>query len=221
MDSNQPSLNIPCDKDTGIWKDKPGELAIFAYNYLKESQSFRNRKDIFILDLGCGNGQDAIFLAERLPCHILGLDNSRTAIENARKSLPANLIKRIELLCYDFSEVNDKYDVIFVSNLYHLLKADERAKLKETVKRCLKSDGVIFLSAFSAHKPQISGKSSLDSDESDVSPDEKCVHFFTREELEKDFDFLNVNALYERDNFESHINPGANQISWIMLGRLK
>ncbi len=221
MVSNQPLRNSTSESDKKALADKPGQLAIFAYNYLKESQGFRNRKDIFILDLGCGYGLDAVFLARNLPCHILGLDNSQAAIDIARRSLGSELEKRVELLCYDFSDVSDKYDVIFVSNLYHLLKTDEMAKLRETVKRCLKSDGVFFLSTFSVRDPQYFGKSATLSGETCSFPDEKCLHFFTRDELEKDFEFLNISALYELDNYQAHINPGFNHISWVLMGRLK
>ncbi len=221
MVSNQPLRNSTSESDKKALADKPGQLAIFAYNYLKESQGFRNRKDIFILDLGCGYGLDAVFLARNLPCHILGLDNSQAVIDIARRSLGSELEKRVELLCYDFSDVSDKYDVIFVSNLYHLLKTDEMAKLRETVKRCLKSDGVFFLSTFSVRDPQYFGKSGNLSGETSSFPDEKCLHFFTRDELEKDFEFLNISALYELDNYQSHINPCFNHISWVLMGRLK
>jgi SAM-dependent methyltransferase len=221
MVSNQSPWNSVYNSDKKVWGDKPSELAVNAYNYLRESQGFRKRKDIFILDLGCGYGRDAIFLAQNLPCHILGLDNSQAAIDMARQSLKGALEKRIEFLCYDFSNVSDKYDVIFISNLYPLLNPDERIKLRETIKRCLKPDGIVFLSTFSVRDPQHYGKGTPIEGEDNSFFDVRYIHLCTRQELEKDFDFLTINALYEREFHEPRSTHDHDHITWIMMGRLK
>jgi SAM-dependent methyltransferase len=221
MRSNSAPWNKTYSSDRKIWGDKPSELAIYAYNYLKQSTRFKGASDIFILDMGCGYGRDAIFLAQNLPCHILGLDSSEKAIEMARESLPKEIEKRIELLCYDFSQVTDKYDVILASNLYQLLRPEERTQLRETVKRCLKAKGVFFLSTLSVKDPQHSGKG--EPVEGDVNSylGEKYHHFCTRQELEKDFEFLNIHALFEREYNESRSTNSHHHISWILLGSLK
>jgi SAM-dependent methyltransferase len=221
MVSNQLPWNSVYNSDKKVWGDKPSELAVNAYNYLRESQGFRKRKDILILDLGCGYGRDSIFLAQNLPCHILGLDNSQAAIDMARQSLKGALEKRIEFLCYDFSNVSDKYDVIFISNLYPLLKPDERIKLRETVKRCLKPDSILFLSTFSVRDPQHYGKGTPVEGEANSFFDDRYLHLSTRQELEKDFDFLTINALYEREFHEPRSTHDHDHITWIMMGRLK
>jgi len=221
MVSNQLPWNSTYDNDKKVWGDKPSELAVVAYNYLKESQQFNCRKDIFILDLGCGYGRDAVFLAQHLPCHILGLDSSEAAIQMARHSLSSDLKKRIELLCFDFSQVSDKYDVVFISNLYQLLKPEERAKLRETLKRCLKEDGVCFLSTFSVRDPQHFGKGAPVEGEPNSFLDVRYLHLSTREELENDFNFLNISALYERQFHEPRSTRDHDHIAWILMGRIK
>jgi cyclopropane fatty-acyl-phospholipid synthase-like methyltransferase len=207
--------------DKKVWGDKPSELAIFAMNYLKESSQFGKAPDIFILDLGCGYGRDAIFLAQNLPCHILGLDNSEKAIEMARESLPKDMEKRVELLCFDFSSVTDKYDVIFAANLYHLLKPVERAKLRDTIKRCLKTDGMLFLSAFSVRDPQHFGRGAPAEGEINSFLDERYMHFSTREELEQEFGFVDIHALFEWEFREKRSTGEHHHISWILMGRPK
>ncbi len=202
-----------------IWGDKPSELAILAMNYLKESTQFRNSQDIFILDLGCGYGRDAIFLAQHLPCHILGLDSSEKAIQMGRESIPKGLKNRIELLCYDFSHVSDKYDVIFISNLYHLLKPMERATLLDTIKRCLKVEGLLFLSAFSIRDPQHFGKGHPVEGEPNSFIDEHYMHVSSRSDLEKDFDFIEINALYEREFQEKRSTGKHHHICWMLMGK--
>ena len=218
MTLNQLPWNTTYQSDKKVWGDKPSELAIIGYNYLRESRGFRERTDIFILDLGCGYGRDAIFLAQNLPCHILGLDNSQAAIDMARQSLKGDLTKRVEFLCYDFTNVNDKYDVIFASNLYLLLKTDERVKLRETIKRCLKPDGVMLLSTLSVRDPQHYGKGTPVEGETNSFFDVRYMHLSTRQELEEEFNFLKICALYERQFHEPRAPRDHDHILWIMMG---
>jgi cyclopropane fatty-acyl-phospholipid synthase-like methyltransferase len=214
--------NNTYSKDNKVWGDKPSELALFAGNYLKESEQFKASQDIFLLDLGCGYGRDAIFLAQYLlSCHILGLDNSEKAIEMARESIPKELEKRIELLCYDFSHVIDKYDVIVVSNLYHFLKPDERIKLRETIKRCLKKNGLLFLSTSSVRDPQHFGLGTPVENEPNTFQDERYIYFCTRQDMEKEFDFVNISALFERDFREERTTGAHHHISWILMGKMR
>jgi cyclopropane fatty-acyl-phospholipid synthase-like methyltransferase len=217
--------SIPWNKtyinDKKIWGDKPSELALYAYNYLTQSARFKEMTDIFMLDMGCGYGRDAIFLAQNLPCHILGLDNSETAIEMARESLPREVEKRIELLCYDFSHVSDKYDVILASGLYQFLQPDERAKLRETVKRCLKNEGIFFLSTLSIRDPHHADKVTPIEDDENSFDDGKYHHLCTRQELEKDFDFLKIYALFEREFREPHASTSHQHVYWMLMGSLK
>jgi cyclopropane fatty-acyl-phospholipid synthase-like methyltransferase len=209
------------NQDKKTWGDRPSELAILASNYLKECSQFKGAADIFILDLGCGYGRDAIFLAQNLPCHILGLDSSTQTIEIGRESLPKDLEKRVELLSYDFSHVRDKYDVIFTANLYHLLTPDSRIKLRQTVKRCLKAGGLLFLSALSVNDPEHFGKGTPVENETNSFLDERYLHFSTRLEMEKAFDFLDVHALFEWEYREESSTGTHHHVSWILMGKMR
>jgi cyclopropane fatty-acyl-phospholipid synthase-like methyltransferase len=207
-----------------VWGEKPSELAHYAVSYLKQSSRVKGKSDLFILDLGCGYGRDAVYLSNHLPCHILGLDSSEKAISMAREFISEKQKKRIELLCYDFTRVSDKYDIIMASNLYHLLNKETRAKLAETVKRCLKTDGLFFLSTLSVRDPQHSlegGTPVEDETNTFISPRGIGLHLATRQELEKAFEFLNISALFEREYDETRSTENHHHISWMMMGSLK
>jgi cyclopropane fatty-acyl-phospholipid synthase-like methyltransferase len=220
MTPQEMSWNKTYSSDQRLWGDRPSELAWFAANYLKQSSQFQGRADIFLLDLGCGYGRDAMYLAQNLPCHILGLDNSDKAIEMARESLSKELQKRIEFLCYDFSHVSDKYDIILASNLYHLLRPEERDKFRETVKRCLKTGGLFFLSTLSVRDPQHYGKGTPIDNDANSFQDKKYIHLSTREELEESFDFLNISALFEREFHETRSKEDHHHICWLIMGKI-
>jgi cyclopropane fatty-acyl-phospholipid synthase-like methyltransferase len=207
-----------------VWGEKPSELAHFAVSSLKQSSRFHGKSDLFILDLGCGYGRDAVYLANHLPCHILGLDNSEKAISMAGDFISEKLKKRIELLCYDFTHVSDKYDVILASNLYQILNKETRLKLIETVKRCLKTDGVFFISTLSVRDPQHSSESGTpvgDEPNTFISDRGIGIHLATRGELENAFDFLNISALFEREYDEPRSTENHHHISWMMMGSPK
>ena len=207
-----------------VWGEKPSELAHYAVSYLKQSSRFKERSDLFILDLGCGYGRDAVYLANHLPCHVLGLDNSEKAISIAKDFISEKLKKRIELLCYDFTHVTDKYDIIMASNLYQIINKETRNKLIETIKRCLKADGILFMSTLSVRDPQHSaeGGTPVENEQNTfISARGIGIHLATRQELEESFDFLNIHALFEREYDEPRSTENHHHISWLMMGSLK
>jgi SAM-dependent methyltransferase len=206
-------------KPNGL-ENYPGQLALFAANFLKQSSRFKGSQDIFLLDLACGPGQDPIYLAQNLPCHILAVDNSASAVESAREILPKDLEKRVELLCYEFSQLNDRYDVIFVSNLYHRLGPEERSRLRETIRRCLKIGGILFLSALSIKDPQHFGKGQPVEGESNSFWSERYLHFSTREDLTREFDFIRISALFESAFVEVRAEGNHHHVDWILMGSL-
>jgi cyclopropane fatty-acyl-phospholipid synthase-like methyltransferase len=202
-----------------LWGDEPSELAQYALTFLKNSSQYETRK-LGILDLGCGYGRDALYLAQNLGCHILGLDNSEEAIRMATESVPANMKKQLEFLAYDFSHVIDKFDIIFTSNLYQLLNVGDRAGLRSTVVRCLDQGGSLFLSTLSVHDPQLFGQGTRVEGEENSFTAGKYHHFCTRQELEADFDFLKISALFEREYREAHSSGEIHtHISWILCGK--
>jgi cyclopropane fatty-acyl-phospholipid synthase-like methyltransferase len=207
-----------------IWGEKPSELAHFAVSYLKQSSRFQGISDLYILDLGCGYGRDAVYLANHLPCYILGLDDSEKAISLASDFISQKLKKRIELLCYDFTHVSDKYDVILASNLYQILNKETRIKLIDTVKRCLKTNGIFLMSTLSVRDPQHSAESGTPVENEQntfISARGIGLHLATREELEKAFDFLNIHSLFESEYDEPRSTENHHHISWMLMGSLK
>jgi cyclopropane fatty-acyl-phospholipid synthase-like methyltransferase len=200
-----------------VWGDRPSALAAFACHYLRGKSS---EKAIEILDLGCGYGRDALYLARSLNCHILGIDNSDKAIEMGRKSLAGGLESRVRFECCDFDKTAEgQFEIVFASNFYHLLKAEERRGFIDTIKKTLKLGGMLFLSTLSNKDPEHFGKGRPIETEENSFQDEKFLHFCTREELEKDFSFLDITELSEHEYFEPRSNGEVHHhILWILVG---
>lgn len=213
--------NMSWDKiykgDKHIWGDKPSELAVVAVAYLQKHRLCD--KNLSILDIGCGYGRDIAYFSKNLKCTILGIDSSKEAINMANSVCPK--ASNIKLLRCEFSEIhNCKYDVIFIANLYHLLKPDERKKLRDTIGKSLKSDGLLFLSTLSVKDPQGYGKGAAIPNEINSFKNRTYVHFYTRDELSKEFNFLRISELFEHEYYEPHSTGETHHhISWILVGK--
>jgi cyclopropane fatty-acyl-phospholipid synthase-like methyltransferase len=201
-----------------VWGNRPSALATFACHYLRGKSP---DKTIEILDLGCGYGRDAFYLARAINCHILGIDNSGKAIDMAKKSLTGDLESRIRFECCDFNQIAEgRFDVVFASNFYHLLNAEERPNFTETVEKHIKPGAMLFLSTLSNRDPEHFGKGRRIETEENSYQDEKFLHFCTGDELEKAFSFLDIENLSEREYFEPRSNGEVHHhILWILVGR--
>lgn len=201
-----------------VWGDKPSELATFAAKYLKGTKS--SSESIQILDIGCGYGRDAIYLARCINCHVLGVDNSSEAIEMARKALSTDLKSRVTFQCCDFRQTPEgKFEIAFASNFYHLLRMEERQALIKTIKGRLKPGGRLFLSMLSPSDPEHFGKGRPVENEANSFYDQRYLHFCTREELERDFSFLTIKKLSEHEYYEPRSNGEVHHhIFWILAG---
>lgn len=137
-----------------IWGDKPGELAVAAVKCLQTLGL--NEKNLSILDIGCGYGRDIIYFSKHLKCTVLGIDISKEAVDIARNSYRESNIKFRHC---DFAELNEnRYDVIFTANLYHLLRPAKREQLIKKIKKNLRPGGLLFLNALSTKDPEEYGK---------------------------------------------------------------
>lgn len=207
-----------------VWGDSPSELALFAVDYLQ--QSLPHVKDASILDIGCGYGRDAVYLSQHIDCKILGIDSSKEAIEMATGNLSDNNTDDIQFRCYDFAQLDqsgDKYYIVFMSNLYQLLKPGLRTKLQEVIKEVLLPGGLLFLSTLSINDPEHLGKGTPIASELNSYLDDryhKYLHFCTREELEGDFNYLSMKKLFEHEYFEPRSNSETHHhISWLLAGQ--
>ena len=202
-----------------LWGDKPSELAIFAIAYLRRQRFQTERMNI--IDIGCGYGRDALHLLQHTGCRILGIDNSPKAIEMALTICSKEPQLNIRFNCCSFTELMSKeFDVVFMSNLYQLLKPHERAELRDAIRRVLQPSGLVFLSTLSVNDPEHHGKGTPVANDKNSFVDEKYLHFCTRPELEQDFSFLNIAELHEHRYEESRATGQSHHhISWMLAGQ--
>jgi len=202
-----------------IWGELPSELAIVMVDYLRESRP--GKRWLSVLDIGCGYGRDEIYLSKQLNCNIKAIDSSEKAISAARNAASELKIGNVDFVTCNFTELaGDEYDVVFISNLYHLFEARERKELREKLKNLLRLDSMLFLNALSISDTEEYDKGTPVENEPHSFQGKKYLHFFTGEELRNDFDFLSIRELYERKYDEPHYQGKTHRhISWILIGQ--
>lgn len=96
-----------------------------------------------IIDLGCGSGNDTLYLVERgkkvIPC-----DYSRNAVQNIQKNFPE--VSRTE--CFDMTKglpFEDNFTDIIISDLsLHYFTEQKTFEVLNEIKRVLKPDGILL-----------------------------------------------------------------------------
>jgi len=202
------------------WGKGPSQLAVFIVKYLKKSRL--SRKMLSIIDIGCGYGRDEFYLSQNIQCDILGIDSSQEYIKLAVDDIPKKYVEKIRFQCRDFLKLpgSDTYDIVFASNVYHMFKLEDRAQFGQMVRAILKPEGLMFISTFSTRDPQHYGKGAPVADEMNSFIDRRYRHFYTGDELAKDFEFLTIRELFEHE-YEEHLAAGDihHHVSWLLAGQ--
>ena len=102
------------------------KLAFVVLEYLEAHDLLD--QSVAILDYGCGNGDVAKFLSQKLNYTLFTcIDISQKAIDSVRKNCE-NLLN-FEFLRGDVSAINQPYDLILLSAVYHFLNKKQRTAL--------------------------------------------------------------------------------------------
>jgi len=105
-----------------------------------------------VLDVGCGTGENALFLAAR-GLDVVGLDASETAIAKARAKADARRAGAVFLVgdALELSTLGRQFDTVIDSGLLHVLSDDDRARLVASVASVLRCGGRYYVLCFSEH----------------------------------------------------------------------
>lgn len=111
-----------------------------------------------VLDVGCGSGDLAIYLAER-GLHVLGIDFVDAPVVQAREKadrLPTGVAGRLEFRVADAlrpSLLGRRFGSVVDSGFFHLFDADERDRFVDDLAHTLLPGGRYYLLAFAVEFP--------------------------------------------------------------------
>lgn len=128
----------------GYFKDKEDSLELSTYQLIDLMIDFGNvAKNSKVLDIGCGIGEPASYLVEKLDCTVTGISNSETGIEMARTR--NSTIENLDFQVKDALnlEIENTYNVAWLLEMSHLI--EDKRKLVEESCKALKSGGQIVL----------------------------------------------------------------------------
>lgn len=139
--------------------DIPGPQPAFAR--LAWSGAFSGR----VLDIGCGTGENALFLAAR-GLDVVGLDASQTAIAKARAKAAERKTEAVFVVgdALELATLGRQFDTVIECGLLHVLSDRDRARLVASVAAVLRAGGRYFVLCLSEHAT-IPGPRRLTADE--------------------------------------------------------
>lgn len=108
------------------------------------------------LDLGVGEGRDAIFLSKK-GFVVKGIDSSEEAIKKARLLSESQQVS-IDLECVDLRDFEFKtsFDLIISMFTLHFLKKEEYSKIISAMKQNTSNDGFNLITVFTKDVPDYS-----------------------------------------------------------------
>ncbi|MBD9721826.1 class I SAM-dependent methyltransferase [Streptomyces caniscabiei] len=155
----------------GFWREAPDEPgAVFwdagpertAAVHLALFEPYLTAAGLPLVDLGCGNGTQTRFLADRFP-RVIGADLSTAAVDRARRADPDG---RADYRVLDAADKTDAEALhadlgdanVYVRGVLHQCEPDDRQRLVDTVATLLGERGRVCLVELSeAAKPVLMG----------------------------------------------------------------
>jgi len=135
-------------KEGYIWGINPNR------NCLKVMELLPPVVALKLLDVGCGEGKDAVFFA-RCGYEVTAFDISEAGLEKTKRLADKARVPiktfRANILDYRLSE---EYDIIFSSGVLHYLKPELRSEIMENYKSYVKTGGIVAMNVF-VEKPFI------------------------------------------------------------------
>lgn len=147
------------DMEDYYWGITPNSL---CYEIMKLKPPVKPLK---ILDIGCGEGKDAVFLA-RNGYIVTAFDLSETGIEKGKR-LAERCNTYVDFFKADLTDFRaaEMYDIVFSSGVFHFIKPEIREKFISNLKEYTNENGIHAINVF-VEKPFV-----------EVPPDKDSNHF--------------------------------------------
>lgn len=143
------------------WGLEPNML---CYEIMKRKPPVKPYK---VLDIGCGEGKDAVFFAKN-GYDVTAFDISETGIQKAKNLADIHSVK-VDFFKADIKDfrIETDYDIIFSSGVFHYIPLDLRQSLIDNLKEHTKISGLNVINVF-VGKPFIQPAPDMEKEELQV-----------------------------------------------------
>jgi ubiquinone/menaquinone biosynthesis C-methylase UbiE len=134
-------------------EEASSDLQKFTRWAMKEYGKDVLRPDITVLDAGCGNGRNLLWMNKMFHMKGTGFDISEVAIVQAQKNAELQqfgnkLVFKVHSIALDIPLPDESVDFVLDMMTSHFLKEKEREIYFKEVARVLKPQGVLFFKSF-------------------------------------------------------------------------
>ncbi len=130
------------DRQDYYWGIEPNRLCYEIMRLRPPVKAYR------VLDIGCGEGKDAVFFAKN-GYIVSAFDASENGIKKARELAMQHRVN-INFFQADINEyeLNEEYDIIFSSGVFHYLKPNRRERFIENLEEYTTDNGMHAINVF-------------------------------------------------------------------------
>jgi tellurite methyltransferase len=127
-----------------VYQQSPHALGLPTDEFVGFFKSF-DKKGAWVLDVGCGQGRDALFIA-RLGHRVVAVDLAPTGIRQLLEEAAAEGLE-VEAVVSDIREHQPSrlFDVIVIDRTLHMLGADDRHDVLSSILSCSAPAGSVLI----------------------------------------------------------------------------
>jgi ubiquinone/menaquinone biosynthesis C-methylase UbiE len=189
---------------------------ITRYKPWPESKRFIStlEKGSMVLDLGCGNGRNSIYLAKEEK-DVVGLDFSSALLKIVSNKVEwkdvREKVKLIEGDCSSLPFKNGSFDaVLYIATLHHLPTPKERLNSLLEIKRCLKPEGRVLVSAWAQEQEKFREELAISKENRDEGAEYGDI--FLPWKMKEGREYQRYYHLFSRNEFEDLIEESGLEI---------
>ena len=178
--------------------DEPSsDLQKFSRWMLKEYGKDALRPSIMVLDAGCGNGRNVLWMNEAFGVNGVGYDISDEAIGQAQKiaakqKYGSKLQFMVRSIGQEIPMPDESVDIVLDMMSSHFLRNVERERFFKEVARVLKPQGVLFFKSFYAerdsHTKELLERHGADEENAYIHPKLKVYEYVWNDQTLANFD---------------------------------
>lgn len=150
-----PTMTYSC----GYWKNASNlhEAQLAKYDLI--AKKLQIKPGMRVLDIGCGWGGFAKFIAENYQAKVVAVTLSSNQAEYARK-VCAGL--DVEIQVQDYRDINEKFDRVVEIGMFEHVGVKNYRTFMQVAHNCLKDDGMLMLHTIGSNSSHISGDPWID-----------------------------------------------------------